>query len=292
MEEVRAKIFNYVRANGPVLPVEIAKSIGSDILFAGAVLAEMVASKKVMISTAKIGGSPVYYTPEQKGKLDMLVPKLGEKPQKAAVMLREKKVLFDDDCEPWLRVALREIKDFAVPLKIKLDGKESIVWKWYMLETKDVEPIIRKAVGLDKPKEESKEVVKPIDNKEEVKPVEENREAVKEREEVKEPVADQGSFYENVIDYLQKKGLRVIKEDTIRKKKEFDFIVEHRSEFGELRYFVKAKDKKKINNSDLDLALHKAKNKNVLFFSKGELTKKADEYIEKDLKGSIVFNSI
>ena len=61
MSDLKAKILDYIRLNGPCLPVQLSKQIHSNILFAGAVLSELFANQKIKISHAKIGGSPVYY---------------------------------------------------------------------------------------------------------------------------------------------------------------------------------------------------------------------------------------
>ena len=44
MQELKFKVIEYIRMRGPVIPVQISKQIGSNILFAGAVLSELLAS--------------------------------------------------------------------------------------------------------------------------------------------------------------------------------------------------------------------------------------------------------
>ena len=111
--DFRDRILSFVRTNGPVLPVQISKNFGGDMLFAGAVLSELVASKKILISKAKIGGSPVYYADGQGMKLSMLYTHLKDVHKKVYDKLNQEKILKDIDLEVWERVALREIKDFA-----------------------------------------------------------------------------------------------------------------------------------------------------------------------------------
>ena len=123
---LRNDILNYVAKNGPVLPVQISKQINNNIIFAGAVLSELVASKKVKISNSKIGGSPVYYISGQEYKLSMLYPYLKDVHKKVYDLLKEKKILQDISVEPWQRVALREIPDFANMLRTR---DNQIFWK-------------------------------------------------------------------------------------------------------------------------------------------------------------------
>ena len=67
--ETRERIVEIVKQKGPVLPVHISKEIGSDILMASAHLAELTASKRLKISTIKVGGSPLYYLQGQEEML-------------------------------------------------------------------------------------------------------------------------------------------------------------------------------------------------------------------------------
>src|SRR3989338_11356370 len=103
--DLKNKILSYVTLNGPCLPVQLSKQIHSNILFAGAVLSELVANQKIKISTAKVGCSPVYYVGGQENKLSMLYSHLHEKEKKAYDLLKENNVLYDRALEPWQRVA-------------------------------------------------------------------------------------------------------------------------------------------------------------------------------------------
>ena len=80
----------------------------------------------------------------------------------------------------------------------------------------------------------------------------------------------------------------------LRKNSEIDFLVNIPSEIGKLNYFVKVKSKKRVNEGDLSLARDKGRERKlpVLFLSKGDMTKKAKEYLEKNLKGYLIFKMI
>ena len=58
--------------------------------------------------------------------------------------------------------------------------------------------------------------------------------------------------------------------------------------------FVCSKSKKRINDQDVILAHQKGKNNNMLtlLLINGELTKKAQEYINKNIKGYIIVKII
>ena len=48
ISSLRNEILNYVSKHGPILPVQISKQINNNILFAGAILSELVANKKII----------------------------------------------------------------------------------------------------------------------------------------------------------------------------------------------------------------------------------------------------
>ncbi|HII15677.1 MAG TPA: hypothetical protein HA362_05170 [Nanoarchaeota archaeon] len=132
--ELKDKIISYIRVSGPVIPIQISKAFGGDTMFAGAVLSELISNRVLKITSAKIGGSPVYYMPGQEEKLEILRQHLGQKPKQAYDLLKEKQLVRDSECEPWQRVALRELKDFAFPIPVRLDdGSEEVFWRWHLL---------------------------------------------------------------------------------------------------------------------------------------------------------------
>ena len=87
------KILFLVKSKGPLLPSQINKELNVDVLFASAMLSELVDRKLLRLSKAKIGGSPVYYAQGQESKLDILYPYLNEKERRAYDLLKENKVL-------------------------------------------------------------------------------------------------------------------------------------------------------------------------------------------------------
>jgi len=281
INELRGKAFNFVRINGPILPVQISKFLGSDIIIASAILSDLVSQKKVFVTSLKYGGSPFYYAAGQEAKLVNFSNYLKGKPKQAYDLIYQKRVLRDRALEPWQRVAMREIKDFAKMLKVVYQDGEEFFWKWYRLPDEEAKELIQNF--LVKRKEEIKEekIIPEVQKKlkEEVK---------------KKIVKTDGEVYKTVINYFEAKKIEIIDEKVIRKNKEFDFVVEIPSSVGNLKFYVKVKDKKKINDADLSLAYNEGKSQNmgVLFISNGELTKKAKELTEKKFKGSLLFEKL
>ena len=57
----REKLLKIVQDKGPLLPAQINRELNTNVLFASAMLSEMVDAKKLRLSSMKIGGSPLYY---------------------------------------------------------------------------------------------------------------------------------------------------------------------------------------------------------------------------------------
>ncbi|MBS3098231.1 hypothetical protein J4209_05545 [Candidatus Woesearchaeota archaeon] len=299
--DIRDKIIEFIRLKGPILPVQVSKEIGTDILMASAHLSELSSNKKVKISSVKIGGSPLYYLPGQEHLLQNFSSNLHEREKEAYALLNQKKILRDNIIEPVIRVALRAIKDFAIPLQVNYKGNQEIFWKWYLLPTKDAEELIKtqlKAIKEEPVKGEI-EAKKPEIKREEQKPVKEiKKEEQKTIKEVKpaevedkklraaeKPLKD--TFFNEIQNYFSKNKISVTEQKIIRKNAEISFIVEVPSSVGNLRYFCVAKSKKRISDGDLNSVYIQAQSKKlpVLFLTKGELTKKAKEILEKEFKG-------
>ena len=92
--ETRDKIIEIIRQRGPVLPGQISKEIGMDILMASAHLAELTASHKLKISRIKVGGSPLYFLAGQEEMLQKFTPNnMNDKEKKAYDLLSQNKML-------------------------------------------------------------------------------------------------------------------------------------------------------------------------------------------------------
>lgn len=124
--EIKERIMNSLRRRGPSLPVHVAKEVGMSILFTSAFLSELLSEKKVKISNLRVGSSPVYFIPGQENSLDRFSNFLKSREKDAYTKLRERKFLKDENQEPAIRVALRAIKDFAIPFK----RNEEIFWRY------------------------------------------------------------------------------------------------------------------------------------------------------------------
>lgn len=152
--DIKDRILNTIKIRGPCLPVHIAKSIGMSILFTSAFLSELLSEKEIRISHMKVGSSSVHYIPGQEQKLENFSQYLKSREKDAYELLRERKFLKDSEQEPAIRVALRAIKDFAIPFK----RGEEIIWRYFTTKEDEFIP---------EPKPEPKVEIKKIEDKKE-----------------------------------------------------------------------------------------------------------------------------
>jgi hypothetical protein len=133
--QIKRRILSIIESKGPNFPSPIASEIQTSILFTSAFLSELLSEKKIKITNMKVGSSPIYYLPNQEEKLEPLAIKyLKSKEKDAFIILKEKKILKDSKQDPAIRVALRSIKDFAVPE----EKNEELYWRYFLSESEEI----------------------------------------------------------------------------------------------------------------------------------------------------------
>src|SRR3989338_4019044 len=290
--DIRQRILDLMKIKGPIIPSQISKEIGLDILMTSAHLSELSSNGKLRISSLKVGGTPLYYLQGQESLLQNFSQNLHEKEKKAFDMLKDKKILGDKELEPVVRVALRQIKDFAVPLHVTHQNSTELFWKWHLLSKDEASPLIK--LLLDKKithEKEANEMVPPKEIKDKIIEKEEAKKEIKKiieekPKEIKKLIAKTDSFLSEIKSYFSKNKIMIKNTEIIRKNSETDFILEVPSGIGTLEYYCKAKNKSRISESDLSSAYIQGQIKKlpVLFLTKGELTKKAKEMLSKEFK--------
>ena len=133
---IKEKVISTLKIKGPSLPIHIAKEIEQPMLFASAFLSELISEKKIKMSHMRVGSSPVYYLREQIADLSKFSEYLKSKEKEAFKMLKENRFLEDEILQPAIRVALREIKDFAIPFK----KNEKIYWRYFIIPESEFSP--------------------------------------------------------------------------------------------------------------------------------------------------------
>ena len=302
MPDLREKALSYIKQHGPVIPVQLSKEIHTDVLMAGSILSELVANKAVKITYVKRGGSPFYYVAGQEYKLQNLKEHLHEKEQEAYSLLSKEKVVKDKNVGPVLRVALRALKDYAIPITVTSRNEEELFWRWYLSSEQEVKKRVE-ILLTDAVQEEKKEEIQAVSSHQEelqgkVIPLVQ-KEIIKEkplpvREEKKSVKSAEKPFDNLVRAYFTKHDFSIVIEESVKKNKEYSYIARIPSQIGKLDFYVKVKNKKMITPIDLSLAYSEGQLKKlpVLFISNGVLTKKAQENLAKQFKGQVFFRTL
>lgn len=279
-------IVNSIKTRGPSLPVQVAREANLSVLFASAYLSELYNERKVKMSHMKVGSSSLYYVQGQEAQLENFIQYLNSREKEALFLLKSKKMLEDEKIEPASRVALRSLRDFAIPIRIKTEDSSKLFWKHFLVSDEEIEKLANEFIQ-PKIEKEPEKVVKAIkERKQEPEKVIE-----KTKKERKKP-GEESLFSKKVKEYLTKRNIDLleIKEE---KKKELLAKVALNSMFGKQEYLLIAKEKKKITEEDITIALHKAQLEKMpaLFIAPGNIDKKAEEHA-KTWRNLIVFEKI
>ncbi len=280
--KIKERILFALRRRGPCLPVHIANEIETSILFSSAFLSELVSEKKIKISHMKVGSSPLYFLPGQEYLLERFSHHLKSKEKDAHELLKTKRFLIDSDQEPAIRVALRSIKDFAIPFK----KGEKIIWKYYTEKGEAPKPtpltpsqpqakkIEQKFLDI-KNKEESNKFLN-IFEKEEEKPIK-KRVLKKPNKKITASQKKNERFFNKVKEFLSEKSIIISDIEGFSKN---DLVLKIFDK-GHEKLLI-AYNKKRITEDDLLKAYKKASENNLPYvvLSLGDLSKKLENFIE------------
>jgi len=282
LKEKKQSIIEQLRKKGPSLPSAISKEVNLPLLFTSAIFSEMVAEKSIVFSRMRIGGSPLYYIKGQESQLENFVKHLPAKEREAFELLKKELVLNAEKLEPSIRVALNNIKDFAVLMRIKFNDEEKTFWRLHtVLEEEAVSRIEDMLKRTDEKKSKKSEKEKPkekeFDEKSEIKIRE--KESIIEKPKKQRKNIRKDAFNETADSWLEKNNFEII--EKLDGKDDAVGVVSVSSSLGKLNFLVIAKTKAKLNETDLSFVYNQGVQFKmpVLLLIKGELTKKADAYL-------------
>jgi len=270
VNEVHNRIINLLKEKGPSLPIKLAKEIGLSSLFISAFLSELTSEKRIKMSHLKVGGSPLYFLEGQEEKLEPYYKYLHPKEAETFLLLKKNKILKDNEQDPSIRVALRSIKDFSI--EIKKEGE--IYWRYFSTP----KPEIKKPLF----KETEKQI-----NKEEVQKRTISKKHIEEFQNpliiksISKKIKEKSEFIKKVINFLNKNNLKIEKEKDY-KTKEYNCIIQIKSQLGLINFLTQAKDKKTISETDLKKLLSNSQKIPLpaLLIYTGTISKKAKQYLE------------
>lgn len=263
--EIKQKITNFLRFRGPSLPVHIAKEIGMDMLFTSAFLSELLSERKIKISHMKVGSSRLQFLNGQEEKLENFSQYLKSKEKDAFELLRQKRFLKDSQTEPAIRVALRAIKDFAIPI----NRNNEIIWM-YFKESKENLP-----QENEKPKKQEQKTEKITQPEIKIK-TSETKKNPKKRKAKKSSKKDE-KFFNQVKQFLTSKNIEILDIQSFSKK---DLMLKIKKD--EKEKILIAYNKKRTNDKDIINAYKKASEENLpyIILSKGLPTKSIQNLIK------------
>ena len=277
LQLIKTKILDFISRNGPTLPVRLTSIIEKDTMFVGAILSELLSNKQLKITHAKIGGSRLYYRPGQEEKLSILYTHLPMREQEAYNLLKEKRYINNADLEPAIRVAMKNLEDFAVPSQ---QGDQSI-WRWHAAPPQVL------------PQQPTPQVLQP-----QQQPAPQQRlmpSITLQQPQQKKKTEDKSSaFLETLTSFMKARSIATLSTETEKKNREYVYTVELPSSIGPLHMLLIAKNKKLLNENDLILAhnLGQSKKLPTLLITPGQLNKKAQLYREKHLRGLLLFHVV
>ena len=274
----KPRIVGLLGRKGPSVAPAIAKEIGLNSFLASALISELLHDKVLKASSLRVGGGPLYYIPGQEAAVENFIQYLPGKEREAFNLLKKEEILEDSKQEPAIRVALRAIKDFAVPLKVYLENQEMLFWKIHTMGKEEFENRIN--IMLNPPKMAKSE---PLPEKViEAPKFEEKKEMIQEKEEIgersqiksKKSSRMRGSFDFMVDCWLKENNASISGLSKDGKSAQGKITLPGKGE-----YLLLARNKKTLNELDLVIASQLGLNEKlpVLLLANGKLSKKAEE---------------
>lgn len=279
---IKERILQVLRMRGPNFPSPIASEIQTSILFTSAFLSELLADKKIKITNMKVGSSPIYYIPGQENQLENFATKyLKSKEKDAFIILNEKRFLKDKEQDPAIRVALRQIKDFAFPI----EKDSELYWRYFLTPEEEINNSENKKNSKEIKEEKPREIFDKETEKIETEKTKELSSIVKKKPKKKSvvkksPAKKQDDKFFNIVkEYLSKNNIEI--SDIIGFNKT-DLFLKVKNPENQKEYLLVAYNKKRIAEKEFIDAYKKASELNLDYtiLSPGEPTKKLAGFID------------
>lgn len=268
VHRIKELILAFISARGPSLPIHLARDVKAEPLFVSAFLSELYNEGKIKMSSMKIGSSSLYFLAGQEAQLENFIENLNQREKEAFLLLKEKKILEDEKLTPVMRVAIRSLKDFAVPVAIgsQEQKEQRLIWRYFLLPENEVSAL-HPAPKMPEPP--APEILQKPGGQ------------IREKKPKKPKIQESSEFSLKLRDFLAGKDIEVLSVIE-EKKKEFSAKVRIDTLFGKQEYLLAAKDKKKLTETDIAFALQKAQAEKMpaLIMSLGDLDKKALLYLQ------------
>jgi len=264
---MRDEILNFVKENGPVLPIEVASKVGVNSFLAAGYLEELVESKQIISSKEKIGSTRLFFVESQKGKVTERLRELTSQIVKTTSTFKSKSIKEDPEL-------IKKRKDFTERLK-KIE-EEDVKSK----PKPDPEPRYESEVAKEEPR------IKVIPRQPAIKTarsfIESKIKGLSSGQELESrPTTDR--LTNTVLAYMKERSIQTLSSVEEVNSRESEIKVSVPSDVGPVKFLVKIKSKKKINRSDLMQIYVEATERHMpaILFSDGKLTITAKKYLKE-----------
>ena len=270
---MKEKIVEFIRENGPTLPVQIVSKTGGNSFVASAYLSDLVDKKEILQSDERVGSVPLYYLAGQEAMLKKKLDELNLS-TKTARNFQKKKVVETPELDSKRKDFDRRLKEIENEETHRKDKKKSALEKARELIKKTVP---KPRIEIPRPK---LEVSKPIEQPKIEKPVE-VRPKVVEKPKVVETI-EETAFSKRASEFLETSGVDILKSENLTDNSGA-FIVRAPSSVGPLKFYVKLWSKKRLNKSDVaeSYALALEKKMPVIILTNGTVAKTAKKYLSE-----------
>lgn len=296
-----------------IQPLDVSKLLGVDLLIAGAHLSTLVSKSILKTSFLKLGSSPVYYLPGFERYLLDFVYALNEKDRETVSILKDKKVLRYSDEPALTRVSLKNIRDFAKPLEVTIDGNKEIFFKWFLTDDSEVRSIIenllskkssdgsilKKEEGVEKVKSSTddnsiKDEVVNVLKKEEVSSKKKEDEIKKQESAIKKgdvsplkndtgsKISKKSIVSSEIRSFFEKNKINLL--NVLDEKKNFkEYLVNMPTPLGSVKFYCVFLDKSRVGDADISKVVVNSQIKKLpgMLIHSGNLTSKAEELSKK-----------
>ncbi|MBT5274849.1 hypothetical protein HOH11_02605 [Candidatus Woesearchaeota archaeon] len=269
---MKDKIIEFIKENGPSLPVQVVSKIGGDSFIANAYLSELVDSKSLLQSSEKVGSVPLYYLAGQENLMEKKLKDLNFT-VKTARTFQKKRVEETLELDAKRDDFNKRLKRIEAEESQRKDKKKSALEKARELIRRTVErprvveiPKVEVPVRVERPRVEFQpKVSKPV------------RPKIERPKDVKAP-----SFSKNALDFLEGLNVEVLKSEKI-KDNSGAFIIRAPSSVGPLKFYVKLWSKKRLNKSDIaeSYSLALEKKMPVIILTNGTVAKTTRKYLKE-----------
>jgi len=267
---MKEKIVEFIRENGPTLPVQIVSKTGGNSFVASAYLSDLVDKKEILQSEERVGSVPLYYLSGQESLLKEKIDELNLS-VKTARDFQKKKVVETPELDSKRKDFDRRLKQIEDGESYRREKKKSALDK--------ARELIKKTV--ERPRIENPKIEVPKPSIPVAKLVERLKLDVP-KPRVEKPVETIGelSFSKRALGFLENSNVEVLKSEKLTDNSG-SFIVRAPSSVGPLKFYVKLWSKKRLNKSDIaeSYALALEKKLPVIILTNGTVAKTAKKYL-------------